>query len=154
MRDVVARYPARIVRRRKHNRGKATIPVAVPSLSGFVFVAVDYDKPAPWWKILSPHVVCSVVSVARVPVTLSYPELHRLFASDDFVRHQIAAKRRTFKAGQDVKILSGPFKGFGAKVQDVSGGELVVLCHLFGRETRMKITTDSLVDVDVTQEAA
>lgn len=153
-RSVVARYPARIVKRRKHNRGKATVPVAVPSLSGFMFVGFDAAKPVPWWKVMSPHVVCSVVSVARVPAVLSFAELHRLFASEDFLRHQIAVKRRVIKVGQSVQIANGPLAGFGAKVQDATEAELVVLCQLFGRETRVRITVDSLVDVDAAQEAA
>ena len=119
---------------------------------GYVFVQMDIeDDDAPgelgesWEVVRGTNGVTGFVGTATRPVPLSPEEVQRLLASVGVAAQpQVEEAPRVkinFKAGDMVRVTSGPFADFSGVVSEVNmpQSKVKVLVSIFGRETPVEL---------------
>jgi transcriptional antiterminator NusG len=121
---------------------------------GYVFVQMDVeDDDAPgelgesWEVVRGTSGVTGFVGTATRPVPLSPEEVERLLASVGVARQpvqeEVSAPRVKIdlKAGDMVRVTSGPFADFSGVVSEVNipQAKVKVLVSIFGRETPVEL---------------
>ena len=101
----------------------------------------DPDSDDAWHMIRNTTGVTGFVSSGTRPVPLSQDEVNHILRA---MRMEQPRVRVGFAAGQNVRIITGPFEDFVGQVDDIDTekGKVRVLVNMFGRET--PITLDFL----------
>lgn len=154
-RGIEAWVPVRAVwnRANRYRRWQKVV-VYQPLLPGYVLAALPLtargeDGPAvDWAGVLSCPMVRGVIAFGGAPAAIRDRDIQRLRETEAGEQADLLERLmptgRTFKAGQDVEILDGPFREFRAQVIEIHPTEAVVLCHVFGRDTPLRVDLGSL----------
>lgn len=120
---------------------------------GYVFVQMDVeDDDAPgelgesWEVVRGTSGVTGFVGTATRPVPLSPEEVQRLLTSVGMAAQTVTEEaapriKVDFKAGDMVRVTSGPFADFNGVVSEVNMAQakVKVLVSIFGRETPVEL---------------
>ncbi len=100
---------------------------------GYVLIKMVINDTT-WHLIRNTEGVTGFVGPTKKPTPLSEEEVKAIMA---FTKVQQKSYQASFKVGDSVRVLNGPFKEFVGAIQEIneSKGELVVLLSIFGRET-------------------
>jgi transcriptional antiterminator RfaH len=108
-----------------------------PLFAGYMFVACDPEK-APWRQINSTYGISRMLSFTEGPKPMPQALIAGLRARCDSVGKVVPLE--SFKAGQSVKMHSGPFESFTATVEKMASDARVwVLLDVIGKATRVQI---------------
>lgn len=119
--------------------------------AGYVFVQMDIeDDDAPgelgesWETVRNTNGVTGFVGTATHPVPLSPDEVQRLLASvgvGAVPKVEVPKVQIDLKAGDMVKVKSGPFADLNGVVSEVNApqAKVKVLVSIFGRETPVEL---------------
>ncbi len=101
----------------------------------------DPDSDDAWHMIRNTTGVTGFVSSGTRPVPLSQDEVNHILRA---MRMEQPRVRIQFAAGQNIRIITGPFEDFVGTVDDIDTekGKVKVLVNMFGRET--PVTLDFL----------
>lgn len=118
---------------------------------GYIFVQMEvWDESSPeelgesWEVVRNTSGVTGFVGTATKPVPLSYDEVERLLQSVGVTRKAEPVKARvkiSFKEGDAVRVVDGPFADFTGVVSEVNAerSKVKVLVTIFGRETPVEL---------------
>ena len=127
--------PQHVVERRWRGRVRAE---RRPVFVGYVFVGTDPERPR-WRQIRATPGVSQLVGFgangpARVPGEIVAGLMQRCDASG------LLQPEQDFAAGETVRIVSGPFADFVARIEEVDAERRVhLLLDLLGRKTRIGV---------------
>jgi transcriptional antiterminator NusG len=108
----------------------------VPIFPGTMFIP-DFEADLPRLKAVADG-IGGFVRVAGEPLRISLPWMERIRAFEDKVRGM--AGQRKYKIGQRVRITSGPFNHWEAKITRLdSRYRLSALIDAFGREILVEL---------------
>jgi transcriptional antiterminator NusG len=98
----------------------------------------DPDSDRTWHMIRNTSGVTGFVSSGTQPVPLSPDEVNHILRA---MRMEQPRVRVQFIAGQNVRIITGPFEDFVGTVDeiDTEKGKVKVLVNMFGRETPVQL---------------
>ena len=101
----------------------------------------DPDSDDAWHMIRNTTGVTGFVSSGTRPVPLSQDEVNHILRA---MRMEQPRVRIQFAAGQNIRIITGPFEDFVGTVDEIDSekGKVKVLVNMFGRET--PVTLDFL----------
>lgn len=132
--------------RKVRTHGRKRELVLVPLFPGYVFVRIDIERQ-PWRSINGTLGVKRLVGSERNrPDTIPAAAMQALLRRcDDGVVTQLVDQP---KAGQAVRILSGPFADSLAEIEALDErGRVNVLLEILGQRTSVRMTIDSLAPV-------
>ena len=106
--------------------------------AGYVLVEMIMDD-ASWYVVRNTPGVTGFVSSGTKPVPLQENEVRRILKLDQQVEEPVVTI--TFKKGENIKIIDGPFQEFLGIVDEVTPerNKLKVLVTFFGRETPVEL---------------
>ncbi len=104
---------------------------------GYIMVQMALDEQSIEMVRTTPG-VAGFVSRGSQPVPLSDKEVSTILQRMEEVPTEIKV---TFKKGESIRVVSGPFVDFIGKVDDINldKGKVTVLLSLFGRETSVEL---------------
>jgi len=118
-------------------------------LPGYVLVEMDLPEDPVAWKAVCTtirHVsgVTGFVGTTRDqrPQPISQEEARNLLAKAGEIRaDKVLKPKQSFSAGEQVRIIDGPFESFTGNIEDVNmeKGKLKVLVGIFGRSTPVEV---------------
>lgn len=118
-------------------------PVTYAMLPRYMFVRCDYP-----WEIIRAHRhrgIQGVVGIDGRPAPISEQAIERLIRiSGTLVPTNTAPIRRSFNVGDQVEIVSGPFRGHLVPIESINGRAARVLMQMLGGETEVEIPLDQL----------
>ena len=108
---------------------------------GYVMIKMIVTDDS-WYVVRNTRGCTGFVGPASKPVPLSDAEVESLGVE----KHSVEVP---YKAGDNVKIISGPLEGFVGVVQkvDVAANDVTVLISMFGRETPVDVSLDQVKEV-------
>lgn len=113
---------------------------------GYILVEMAMDEHT-WTVVRQTPGVTGFVGGGNKPVPLGEREVHQIMRQLGMgpVREQALAPV-SFKIGQTVKLVDGPFSGFlcVVKDQDVEKRKAKVLLNIFGRDTAIEVELNHL----------
>lgn len=125
--------------RKKTTRNKKIFP-------GYILVSMNMDDDT-WTVVRQTPGVTGFVGVGNKPAPLGEKEVHLIMRQLGMgpVREQSLAPV-SFKIGQTVKLIDGPFSGFLCivKEQDLEKRKAKVLLNIFGRDTAIEVDLNHL----------
>lgn len=128
-----------------------------PTLAGLAFVAFPKDMRAdrrPWGAVKKLHTVYGFIGMDHKPLAIPAVELLSLFENLMFTTLQVAAHKRVYQKGDQVKFVVGALSGFDASVVAANDSELRLLCTIFGRKTPITLHASQLDSIELTKAAA
>lgn len=104
---------------------------------GYVLVQMIMDDDS-WYVVRNTPGVTGFVGIGNRPTPLSQEEVDRILKR---IQAQAPKIRVSFRVGQKVRIIDGPFTDFVGTVDEVdeSKGKVKVLVSFFGRETPIEL---------------
>jgi transcriptional antiterminator NusG len=104
---------------------------------GYVLVQMIMDDDS-WYVVRNTPGVTGFVGIGNKPTPLSQEEVDRILKR---IQAQAPKIRVSFRVGQKVRIIDGPFTDFVGTVDEVdeSKGKVKVLVSFFGRETPIEL---------------
>ena len=116
-----------------------------PLFAGYLFIGFDTSKGG-WRRINSTYGISKLVSFGGEPQPVPLDLISSLMQRCDDSGKLLPP--HVFKAGDAVKIASGPFADFAATVEEVAPDQRVwVLLELMGRTTRTAIHPEALQEL-------
>ncbi|MDR0386407.1 MAG: transcription termination/antitermination protein NusG [Treponema sp.] len=113
------------------------------------YILVEMDLPDPGWKAVCtkirkiPGVTGFVGTLAdRKPQPLSGDEARSILQKSGEIKGERPVRaRQSFAAGEQVKIIDGPFESFTGVIEDVNHekNKLKVMVGIFGRNTPVEV---------------
>jgi len=105
---------------------------------GYVLVDMVMDDQS-WYVVRNTPGVTGFVSSGTKPIPLQESEVRRILKLDQPIEEPVVAI--TFKKGENVKIVDGPFQEILGIVDEVTPdrNKLKVLVTFFGRETPVEL---------------
>ena len=118
----------------QHGRKKVSYKRIFP---GYIFIEMILDNDT-WRVVRGTQGVTGFVGPGGRPVPISETEFENI---RPILEGKMPTKKVEFKSGDQVKIISGPFKdSFGIVEEvDLEKGKAKVLINLFGRDTPVEI---------------
>lgn len=104
---------------------------------GYVLVQMIMDDDS-WYVVRNTPGVTGFVGIGNKPAPLSQEEVDRILKR---IQAQAPKIRVSFRVGQKVRIIDGPFTDFVGTVDEVDEGKgkVKVLVSFFGRETPIEL---------------
>lgn len=104
---------------------------------GYVLIKMIMNDNT-WHLIRNTEGVTGFVGATKKPSALSEDEVNAIMA---FTKVQQKSYQASFKVGDSVRVVTGPFKDFVGAIQEIneSKGQLTVLLSIFGRETPVQL---------------
>lgn len=114
-----------------------------PLFPGYMFIRLD-PETSPWRKVNSTHGVSRIVSFRDVPAPVPASLVDALFSRYD-ERGRPAANDH-LAAGDDVRVIDGPFAEFIGTVATIDADKRVwLLMDILGQETRVRVGPNQVV---------
>jgi transcriptional antiterminator NusG len=112
---------------------------------GYVIIEMLLDEDT-HHLVRSTSGVTGFVGPDRQPVALSPQEVRRILGTLE----EEPRVRAAFEEGETVRIVSGPFEGFHARVEqvDVTKQKLRALISIFGRDTPVEVDFSDVEKLD------
>ena len=131
--------PMQEVTRRKSTRFVSDLR---PLFPGYMFVAFD-PQTDPWRKINGTFGVSKLVSFNGKPKPVPLDLIASLMRRCDVAGKLLPS--RQLATGDQVKLLTGPFANFVAKVDTIDSNQRIwILMECMGQRTRVHVTADFL----------
>ncbi|WP_185982992.1 transcription termination/antitermination protein NusG [Aureimonas mangrovi] len=139
-----------------HHRSKKEIERTFPLLVGYIFLAMPADPTMRHWGVVREcQGVKAVLGVEGAPQALPFAEVDALRLAEVEERLRFASVRRrqamgveAFKAGEDVRIVVGPFSGFIGQVVDAASRRAIrLLISVFGGMNEVCVPVDAIEQV-------
>jgi len=107
---------------------------------GYVLVQMVVTDES-WYVVRNTPRVTGFLGAGTTPIPVSKPDMDDLMKRMEMGEPEFTVD---FEAGQTVKVVDGPFKGFEGKVSEIDKerGKIKVLVNMFGRDTPVEL--DSL----------
>ena len=107
---------------------------------GYVLIEMIVTDDS-WYVVRNTPNVTGFVGAETTPIPVSSQEIEGLKKR---IGQETPKYKINFKKGDRVKIVDGPFKGYGGKISDIDNeqGKVKVLVNMFGRDTPLEL--DSL----------
>lgn len=104
---------------------------------GYVLVEMVLDEDS-WYVVRNTPNVTGFVGSGNKPTPLRQEEVDRILKRMEAEAPKV---KISFKIGQKVRIIEGPFEDFMATVDeiDIDRGKVKVLVNFFGRETPLEL---------------
>jgi transcriptional antiterminator NusG len=136
----------------EHKEGKKEL-VKRKLFPGYVFVQVDLgddlaEVNEAWEAVRGTPGVTGFVGTATRPVPLAPNEVQHLLEVSGLAGKREAPKTQvSFKEGDQVRVVSGPFADFSGTVGEVNHerSKVKVLVSIFGRETPVELDFSQVV---------
>ena len=109
-------------------------------LPGYILIEAALDKKLIDLILSVPGVVAFVGATKNTPAPLQPDEMRRILGKVEEKRG-IESPEVRFFLGQPVKVVDGPFSGFGAQIKEVNEDKqkLKVEVSIFGRKTPVEL---------------
>ena len=109
---------------------------------GYVLIKMIVTDDS-WFVVRNTRGVTGFVGPASKPVPLTDAEVESLGVE----KHSVEVP---YKAGDNVKIISGPLEGYGGVVKelDTANNSVCVVLSMFGRETPVELELDQISRAD------
>ncbi len=109
-------------------------------LPGYILIEAALDKKLIDLILSVPGVVAFVGATKNQPAALQPDEMRRILGKVEEKRGMESPEIRFF-LGQPVKVIDGPFSGFGAQIKEVNEDKqkLKVEVSIFGRKTPVEL---------------
>lgn len=131
--------PMQCESRRKTSR---FVPELKPLFPGYMFVSANKNV-APWRAINSTFGVSRLVNFGGNPKPLPTKLISVLKLRCD--ASGVLLPPKTLNEGDSIRMLTGPFANFIARVETIEPKQRVwVLMDFMGQKTRMQVTTDQI----------
>jgi len=119
------------------SRGGQKRTVEKKVFPGYVLVEMVMDDDS-WYVVRNTPGVTGFVGPGSKPVPLSEKEINHILRQVGIVEGK---PRIDFDIGQVVRVVSGPFKNFEGKVEEINRdkGTVKVSVSMFGRETPVEL---------------
>ncbi len=125
-----------------HRQESRFLSCLKPLFPGYMFVSVN-STLAPWRTINSTHGVSKIVSFGGKPKPLPPQLISSLILRCD--ASGILLPPKSIRAGDNVKILTGPFTNFISTVEKIDPEQRIwVLMDFMGQKTRLRLKADQL----------
>ncbi|HEY0984538.1 MULTISPECIES: transcription termination/antitermination protein NusG [unclassified Schlesneria] len=94
-----------------------------------------------WYLVRSTAGVGDFTGSAGKPSPMPMHEVHKMLGASHTIAEEPAKVKHDLKAGDNVKIIEGPFGSFDGTVGsvDASSGKLTVMIEIFGRSTPVDV---------------
>ena len=113
------------------------------------YILVEMDLPDPGWKetVTAIRAITGVTGFVgsnrnQKPVAISQEEARAILAKTGEIKaDRIMKPRQNFSAGENVRIIDGPFDSFTGSIEEVNTekGKLRVMVGIFGRSTPVEV---------------
>jgi transcriptional antiterminator NusG len=109
---------------------------------GYVMVEMINTDDS-WYVVRNTPGVTGFVSSGTRPVPLQEREVRSILRQMGLVTEKV---RSDIAIGQPIKVITGPFSGFGGEVEEVhpERGKLRVRINMFGRETPVELDFEQI----------
>lgn len=112
---------------------------------GYVLIHMQMNDQT-WHVVRNTEGVTGFVGPSKKPTPLSEEEVKAIMAFSEVTQTGYQA---SFRVGESVRVVEGPFKDFIGKIEEINEakGQVTVLLSIFGRETPvqldfLQVTTD------------
>ena len=123
-------------------RGGRFVTSTRPYFAGYLFVGVGRDS-APWQAIRSTQGISRLVSFGSQPAMVPTALVEQLMQGCD--SDGVIAEGPAMSAGDDVRVVQGPFASFIGKVVDLKPDQRAwVLLDVMGKQTRVSMSRGDL----------
>jgi transcriptional antiterminator RfaH len=130
-----------------HQRKGKFVNFKKPLFPGYIFVAFDMAK-SQWHTINSTYGITRLVSFGKVPTPLPKGLVAQLKLRYDADGKLLLSK--TFKAGDQVMFIKGPFVNFIAEIESISPEQRAwVLLEIMGNKTRIAVEINQVQTINV-----
>lgn len=104
---------------------------------GYILVEMRMDEDS-WYVVRNTPGVTGFVGMGNDPTPLRPEEVKKIL---DRMENKEVVVRATFKVGQKVRIVEGPFNDFIGSVADIDPGKqkVRVMVNFFGRDTPVEL---------------
>ena len=133
------------VLRKAVRHARRTQSVLRPLFTGYLFVESILEPT--WWRPIASTVgVRGIIKHGDAPANLDDDFIAALRARE--VDGVIARPSQPFAIGQHVRLSSGPFDGFAAKIIELSDRDrVIVLLDLLNQQVKATVTLDKISPV-------
>ena len=118
-------------------KGKKRIEKKKKMFPGYVFVEMVLDEES-WYAIRQTPGVARFIGTKIKPTPVSDREMQRVLKQIGIKEEKLEI---TFKQGETVRVISGPFRGYTGIVDEINADKekLKVLINIFGRDTPVEV---------------
>ncbi len=114
-----------------------------PLFPGYMFIRLD-PETSPWRKVNSTHGVSRIVSFSDVPAPVPATLVDALLTRCDDSGRLLA--NASLAAGDDIKVVDGPFAEFVGTVETIDAEKRVwLLLDFMGQTTRIRLDAHQVV---------
>jgi len=108
------------------------------------YIMVEIETPIPkesWFLIKETPGIGDFVGSMKKPTPMADHEVEKLLSDTERSKEAEPTVKINFKAGDNVKIVEGPFENFDGIIQEVSPakGTVNVIVTIFGRATPVEL---------------
>ncbi|MHC4662591.1 MAG: transcription termination/antitermination protein NusG [Planctomycetota bacterium] len=108
------------------------------------YIMVEIETPIPkeaWFLIKETPGIGEFVGSTKKPSPMANHEVEKLLSESERAQEAEPTVKISFKAGDNVKIVEGPFENFDGIVQEVNAakGTVNVVVTIFGRATPVEL---------------
>ena len=123
-------------------RGGRFVTSTRPYFAGYLFAGIAAGS-APWQAIRSTQGISRLVSFGAEPAVVPAALVEQLMQSCD--GDGVIAESPAMSAGDEVRVIQGPFASFIGKVEDLKPDQRAwVLLDVMGKQTRVSISRGDL----------
>ncbi|MDA8760489.1 transcriptional activator RfaH [Amylibacter sp.] len=123
-------------------RNKQFISTQRPLFPGYMFVAFEKQN-TPWHKINCTYGVSKLLTLNNEPYLVSNNLMAHIMAR--YNQEGVLLPQKQFSKDDNVRLISGPFDNFLAKVESIEENQRVwILIDLMGQATRTLVNAEKL----------
>ncbi len=115
---------------------------------GYVLIEMILNDRT-WSLVKSVPKVTYFVGYKNKPVPISPVEVARIMKQQEEGATKARKSKDEFSVGDTVRVVNGPFVNFPGVVDEIKGGKLRVIIHIFNRETPVELEPS---DVELSNE--
>lgn len=132
--------PVEIKHRRPSRKTKRRVAYAYPMFVRYIFVG-SKTGDLPWLQLLAERHVSGVIRSDGMPAAIADEKLRQIRENSGKVIPYKLAKNphKAFQVGERAKVKVGAFRGFEAKIEEVTGRRAKLLLSLFGRPVQTDV---------------
>jgi transcriptional antiterminator RfaH len=131
-------------------KGKIFQQQILPLFPGYLFVQIDPDQ-GPWRQVNNTRGVARLIRLGAEPSVVPNEIVQTLIARCDknsVLRQTSKTQSTQFHAGNQAKVIQGPFSGFIAAISDIKPDNRInILIEIMGHKTKVTINAGALQPV-------
>ncbi|MEM2139259.1 MAG: transcription termination/antitermination protein NusG [Candidatus Woesearchaeota archaeon] len=118
--------------------GKKNVITEKKIMAGYVFLELNPNSTIAFGIIKNMPNVVNFLGGNKTPAPINDEEIERL------VGNRKDSPQMVWKLNDWCTINNGPFKGFKGKINNILGEKIIVSVNIFGRETKVETTIESI----------